>query len=150
MTLAELLRAAPPVRVAGPVDVLIKGLSHDSREVAAGDLFFAMPGAKTDGNRHSRQALDNGAIAVISELEPPPPPAIVRGTWIQVTDAAETMSRVAAEFFAHPSAAMTVVGVTGTNGKTTTTYLLESIVAAAGVTPAGAGTIENRLGGKRL
>ncbi len=150
MTLAELLRAAPPVRVAGPVDVLIRGLSHDSREIIAGDLFFAMPGAKTDGNRHAKQALDNGAVAVISELGPPPPPAIVRGTWVQVGDAAESMSRVSDAFFAHPSAAMTVVGVTGTNGKTTTTFLLESIVFAAGGTPAVAGTIENRFAGRRL
>ena len=68
MTLAELLRAAPALRVAGPVDVLVKDLRHDSREVVAGDLFFAMPGSKTDGNRHVRQALDNGAVAVLSEL----------------------------------------------------------------------------------
>ena len=150
MTLAELLRAASPRRIAGPVDIPISGLRHDSRAVVAGDLFFAMPGTKTDGNRHIKQALDNGAAAIFSELEPPPPPAVITGTWIQVADISEAMAGVSDIFFGHPSGALTVVGVTGTNGKTTTTYMLESIVAAAGGTPAVSGTIENRLNGKRL
>ncbi|MBI5246514.1 MAG: UDP-N-acetylmuramoyl-L-alanyl-D-glutamate--2,6-diaminopimelate ligase [Elusimicrobia bacterium] len=150
MTLAELLSAAATRRVAGPVDLPVSGLRHDSREVLAGDLFFAMPGAKTDGNRHLKQALENGAVAVVSELEPPPPPAVIKGTWVQVADIAEAMAAMSDIFFKHPSGAMTVVGVTGTNGKTTTTYMLEAIVAAAGGRPAVAGTIENRLDGKRL
>lgn len=150
MTLAELLSAAPPRRVAGTVDVKISGLQHDSREVVPGDLFFALPGAKTDGNRHARQALENGAVGVISELEPPPPPAVMKGTWVQVADIAGTMAAVANAFYRRPSEAMTIVGVTGTNGKTTTTYLLESIINATGGRPAVAGTIENRLNGVRL
>jgi len=150
MTLAELLRSASTRRVAGSVDVNISGLHHDSREVAAGELFFAMPGAKTDGNRHAKQAFDNGAVAVVSELEPPPPPAVMKGTWVQVEDIASAMAGISDEFYGHPSGAMTMVGVTGTNGKTTTTYLLESIVKAMGGRPAVAGTIENRLNGERL
>ncbi len=150
MTLAELLRAAATRRVAGSVDLPISGLRHDSREVVAGDLFFAMPGAKTDGNRHAKEALQNGAVAIISELEPPPPPAVMTGTWVQVNDVAEAMASISDSFYGHPSGGMAVVGVTGTNGKTTTTYLLESIVKAAGGRPAVAGTIENRLNGTRL
>ncbi|MBI4059924.1 MAG: UDP-N-acetylmuramoyl-L-alanyl-D-glutamate--2,6-diaminopimelate ligase [Elusimicrobia bacterium] len=150
MTLAELLRAAPPLRVAGSVDVAISGLRHDSREVRAGDLFFALPGSKTDGNRHAKQALDSGAAAVVSELAPPPPPAAMKGTWVQAADVAEAMARIADSYYDHPSEKMTVVGVTGTNGKTTSTYLLEAIVNAAGGKPAVAGTIENRLDGARL
>ena len=149
-TLAEVLRAAATRRVAGSVDLPISGLRHDSREVLPGDLFFAMPGAKTDGNRHAKQALDNGAVAIVSELEPPPPPAVMKGTWVQVNDVAEAMASISDSFYDHPSGAMAVVGVTGTNGKTTTTYLLESIVNAAGGRPAVAGTIENRLNGTRL
>jgi len=150
MTLAELLRACPPRRTTGPVNVPVSGLSHDSRAAAAGDVFFALPGSKTDGNRHAREALANGAVAVVSELGAPPPPATLAGTWVQVEDAAEAMGRYADAFFAHPSGAMTVVGVTGTNGKTTTTYLLESIVAAAGGRAGVAGTIDYRLGGETL
>lgn len=150
MTLAELLRAAATRRVAGSVDVNISDLKHDSRLVLPGDLFFAMPGAKTDGNRHAKQAFDNGAVAIVSELEPPPPPAVMKGTWVQVHDIAEAMASICDAFYGHPSGALTMVGVTGTNGKTTTTYLLESIVKAAGGRPAVAGTIENRLNGERL
>ncbi len=150
MTLAELLRAAAPKRIAGSVELPISGLRHDSREVLAGDLFFAMPGAKTDGNRHAKQAFEHGAVAVVSELEPPPPPAVMKGTWVQVPDIAEAMAGISDAFYGHPSGAMTMVGVTGTNGKTTTTYLLESIVKAAGGRAGVAGTIENRLNGERL
>jgi UDP-N-acetylmuramoyl-L-alanyl-D-glutamate--2,6-diaminopimelate ligase len=150
MILAELLRACPPRRTAGRVDAPVTGLQHDSRAISPGDLFFAMPGSKTDGNRHAREALSRGAIAVVSELEPPPPPAALPGAWIQVADAAEAMARYADAFFGHPSGALTVVGVTGTNGKTTTTYLLESVVAAAGGLAGVAGTIDYRLAGERL
>lgn len=150
MTLAELLRAAPPLRVSGPVDVPLADLRHDSREVRPGDLFFALPGAKTDGNRHARQALAQGAVAVVSELNPPPPPATLSGTWVQVSSVAESMSRFSDAFFNHPSGSLSVIGVTGTNGKTTTTYLLESAVAACGGRPGVAGTVDYRLGGARL
>ncbi|HXT00784.1 MAG TPA: UDP-N-acetylmuramoyl-L-alanyl-D-glutamate--2,6-diaminopimelate ligase [Elusimicrobiota bacterium] len=150
MMLAELLRASAPKRTAGHVDVPVEGLRHDSREVEPGDLFFALPGSKTDGNRHAREALAKGAVAVVSELEPPPPPATLPGAWIQVADAAEAMGKYADAFFRHPSGSMIVVGVTGTNGKTTTTYLLESIVNAAKGKAGVAGTIEYRLAGERI
>ena len=106
MTLAELLRAVPPLRANGPVDVTIKNLRHDSREVQPGDLFFALPGSKTDGNRHAREALARGAAAVVSELEPPPPPATLPGTWVQVAVIAEAMASIYDAFFKHPSGAM--------------------------------------------
>ncbi|MFI5362615.1 MAG: UDP-N-acetylmuramoyl-L-alanyl-D-glutamate--2,6-diaminopimelate ligase [Elusimicrobiota bacterium] len=150
MILAELLRVSPPRRTAGRVDVPVTGLRHDSRDVVPGDLFFALPGSKTDGNRHAREALAKGAVGVVSELEPPPPPATLPGAWVQVSDAAEAMGRYSDAFFHHPSGAMTVVGVTGTNGKTTTTYLLESVVAAAGGRSGVAGTIDYRLGGRKI
>ena len=150
MTLAELLRAAPPLRASGPVDIPISELRHDSRDVQPGDLFFALPGAKTDGNRHARQALAQGAVAVVSELEPPPPPATLLGTWVKVENVALAMARLSDAFFKHPSGAMKVIGVTGTNGKTTTTYLLESAVAACGGTPGVAGTVDYRLAGARM
>jgi UDP-N-acetylmuramoyl-L-alanyl-D-glutamate--2,6-diaminopimelate ligase len=150
MTLAELLRACPPVRTAGSIEAAVGGLRHDSREVGPGDLFFALPGSRTDGNRHVREALAAGAVAVVSELEPPPPPAVLPGTWVQVRDAAEAMGLYADAFFGRPSSALTVIGVTGTNGKTTTTYLLEAAVAALGGVPGVAGTIDYRLAGARV
>jgi UDP-N-acetylmuramoyl-L-alanyl-D-glutamate--2,6-diaminopimelate ligase len=148
MRLRELAAAARPRRLAGNPEIEISGLRHDSRLVQKGDLFFALPGAKTDGNRHIKAACEQGAAAVVSELEPPPPPAVVPAAWLQVDDAAAAMGAMADRFFGHPSGAMTVFGVTGTNGKTTTTYFLESIVSAAGGTPGVVGTVDYRLGGR--
>lgn len=150
MTLAELLRAGAGGPARGPVDVLVRGLRHDSRHVEPGDLFFALPGSKTDGNRHAREALEKGAVAVVSELEAPPPPAVVSGTWVRVPDVAEAMARMSDFYFGRPSSNLTVVGVTGTNGKTTTSYLLEAAAAACGGKVGVIGTVETRLGGERL
>lgn len=148
--LKELLRAVAPLSVSGSSEQPIRGLSHDSRRVRPGDLFFALPGAKTDGNRFVKKAQELGAVAVVSELRAPPAPLTFPGAWIQVQNAVAAMGRMADRFFEHPSGALTVVGVTGTNGKTTTTYFLESIFAACGKVPAVAGTINYRLRGEVL
>jgi UDP-N-acetylmuramoyl-L-alanyl-D-glutamate--2,6-diaminopimelate ligase len=148
--LSKLLSHARAVHVTGPADVEVQDLRHDSRAVRPGDLFFALPGSKTDGNRHARAAVAAGAVAVVSELEPPPAPVSLPAAWIQVADVALAMGRLADDFFAHPSGAMTVVGVTGTNGKTTTTYFLESIVKAAGGRPGVVGTVDYRLDGRAI
>jgi UDP-N-acetylmuramyl-tripeptide synthetase len=130
----------------------------DSRKASAGSLFFALPGARSDGNRHVREAVEKGAVAVASELKSPPAPIAMlrrdaRGRsvcWVQVQDVLAAMARMAANFYGDPSARLTVIGVTGTNGKTTTTYLLESILAAAGGVPGVIGTVEHRVAGRRL
>ena len=150
MNLSRLLEHASPVHVVGPADVEVRDLRHDSRAVRPGDLFFALPGSKTDGNRHAREAVAAGAVAMVSELEPPPAPVSLGATWVQVADVALAMGRMADEFFGHPSGALTVVGVTGTNGKTTTTFFLESIAQAAGKLPGVVGTVDYRLGGRAV
>ncbi len=145
MTLAELVRAMGPGSVAGDANLRITGLAHDSRAARPGDAFFALPGARTDGNRHARQALERGAVAVVSELAPPPAPAALPAVWVQVPDAALALARAADAFYRAPSAALTTIGVTGTNGKTTTTYLMESIAHALGARAGVIGTVEHRL-----
>ncbi len=150
MKLSELLSVAPGARAAGSAEIEVRGLSCDSRALVPGDLFFALPGAKTDGNRFAKAACAAGAAAVVSELEPPPIPATLPAVWVQVPDALAAMGRMADLYFGRPSAALCVIGVTGTNGKTTTTYLLESIVSAAGGKAGVAGTVDYRLGGKVL
>lgn len=149
MKLSDLLHGVRTLGFLGSADTEVLGLRHDSRQVRPGDLFFALPGSKTDGNRHVRQACAAGASVILSELEPPPAPISFKAAWVQVADAAEAMGRVADAFFGHPSADMTVIGVTGTNGKTTTTYFLESIAKACGGRPAVVGTVEYRLGDAR-
>lgn len=148
--LAQLIRAAQPLRVCGRADIPISGLCHDSRRLNPGELFFALPGSKTDGNRHVKKALELGAAAVVSELDPPPPPIALKACWIQVRDALEAMGLIADSYYGHPSQALTIIGVTGTNGKTTTTYFLESIISACGGLPAVAGTVDYRINGAVL
>ncbi len=148
--LRELLREAGVARLVGSDEVVVRGLRHDSRQVQPGDLFFALCGARTDGNRFVKAALERGARVVVSELDAPPPPVCLDATWVRVADAALAMGRIADRFFGHPSGAMKVIGVTGTNGKTTTTYFLESIVAACGGTAAVVGTVDYRLAGRAI
>ena len=116
---------------------------YDSRRVAAGAAFFAIRGEATDGNRFVDAAVERGAVAVISEM---PRPATLRSNvaWAEVADARKSLAIAAANFFGHPADALQLVGVTGTNGKTTTSYLLDSILRAAGRTTGLFGTIAYR------
>jgi UDP-N-acetylmuramoyl-L-alanyl-D-glutamate--2,6-diaminopimelate ligase len=141
MRLAELLSGFKAVRVSGDLETEIRGLAYDSRKVVDGDLFFAIRGERQDGNRFIPKAIAKGAGAVVSALE------AVTGVdmpWIQVTDERAAMAGIAGNFYGHPTKALHLIGVTGTNGKTTTTYLVESILKAAGKPAAVLGTIEYR------
>ena len=153
MRLAELLTALPaeraPLSVVGSTEVPIRGLAIDSRAVAPGDLFVALRGAQADGHAHLAQALALGAAAVVVEALPPElalgaRPAIVVG------DTRRALAPLAARFYGHPSEELTLIGVTGTNGKTSTTYLIESMLLAAGRHPGVIGTVEVRYAGERL
>ena len=154
-TLGELAEAVTGAQLRGPASLEISGVEFDSRRVVPGCAYFALPGTKTDGNRFVRQAAQAGAVAVFSELAAPPAPMELSGprgplAWVRVPDALAAMSEAAAAFYGDPSAAMTVVGVTGTNGKTTTTWLLESIASRAGRVPGVIGTTGHRLRGRSL
>jgi UDP-N-acetylmuramoyl-L-alanyl-D-glutamate--2,6-diaminopimelate ligase len=153
MTLAELLRAVArhvridervfdrPDRLAGPC----AGVTHDSRRVAPGALFVALRGLKMDGAAFATQAIAAGATAILAES---PAPASVDTPWIVVPDARLALAHLAAEFHGHPSREMRVVGCTGTNGKTTTGYLVHAMLEAAGVKCGLMGTVTYRLGAR--
>jgi len=121
----------------------IAGVAYDSRTVEPGAVFVALKGFHADGTAFVRQALDRGAAAIVSEQAPP---ADVRAPWTVVQDARLALAQMAAAFFRHPSAEMQVVGITGTNGKTTTAYLLSSIFEAAGVRCGVLGTVAYKIG----
>ena len=126
-------------RIAG-ADPLITGVTHDSRAVGPGDLFVAIPGAVVDGHDYVDRALAAGAAAVAIERDMECPSRIV------VPNARAALPWLAAAVYGDPSRHLPVVGVTGTNGKTTVTYLLERIVIASGRTPGVVGTIGARIG----
>ncbi len=145
VTLGELLRNLGDVRVAvhGDRDVVVRGISADSRTVTAGDLFVALPGTRTTGARYVAEACARGAVAVAVDRSDAPEV----GTWVETSEPARLLARVAARFHGDPARDLTMVGITGTNGKTTVSYLLEAMWQAAGLRPGVLGTISYRFGG---
>ncbi len=146
MTLRELIDGLrnPVGQLHGDAGVAIDSLATDSRAVGPGALFFALPGRKTDGRRFVAEALERGASAVAtSEATELPVPSV---PWIALPAIEQSMSEMAARFYGHPSRRLALLGVTGTNGKTTVTHLLEAIWRTAGFCPALIGTIYYRLG----
>jgi UDP-N-acetylmuramoyl-L-alanyl-D-glutamate--2,6-diaminopimelate ligase len=109
----------------------ISSLAYDSRRVRPGALFFALAGARTDGNRYAAEAIERGALAIASE-QPAPAPLDGRVLWLRVRNARRALASAAANFYRRPADALKLIGVTGTNGKTTTAFLLDSILRAAG------------------
>ena len=129
-----------------PANLLVRGVCIDSRNVAPGDLFFALRGAVDDGARHAAHAVVNGAVAVVAESAAPSPDPGV--PWVRVAEARLAMGLVAREWFERPDEAMTLVGITGTKGKTTVAYLVESIARAAGQSAGRIGTVGYAFGGR--
>jgi UDP-N-acetylmuramoyl-L-alanyl-D-glutamate--2,6-diaminopimelate ligase len=123
----------------------IRAVAYDSRRVARGDVFVALKGLRADGTAFAEQAIAQGAAVVVSEQAPP---AGVEAAWIVVADARRALAVLATEFYGHPSRDMQVIGITGTNGKTTTAYLLAAIFEAAGVPCGVLGTVAYRVGPK--
>ncbi len=131
MTLRELVASTRSIEApAGAAnDSAVTGVTHDSRAVAPGSVFVAIRGEKLDGARFAQEAARRGAAAVVAES---PRPEGLSVPWFAVPDARLALSALAAVFYRRPSDALTVVGVTGTNGKTTSSYLMASIFDAAG------------------
>ncbi len=123
----------------------IRGLEYDSRRVETGFLFFAFPGSRADGREFAQSALHQGAVAVASEL---PPSTGFEGTWIEVEHGRRALAIASRNFYGAPDSRLNLTGVTGTNGKTTTAFLIDSILQAAGKTTLLVGTIEYRLAGE--
>ena len=147
MTLRDVLRDIPVLAGAAPGTEEITGIAYNSKSVKPGFLFAALRGAAQNGMDFVAEAEANGAAAVLSEWPKPPSSG---AAWVQVADAREALALAAANFFGHPSARMKVVGVTGTKGKTTTTYLIEAILRASGAAAGVIGTIEYRRPGWRV
>jgi UDP-N-acetylmuramoyl-L-alanyl-D-glutamate--2,6-diaminopimelate ligase len=142
MKLAQLLSCLEGVQVAGDGDIEIEGLHYDSRSVRPGGIFFALRGMKSDGTLFLEAAVKGGAVAVVADR----PCAVAGVTTVQVRDARLAMSLMAAVFYGSPTAALPTVGITGTNGKTTTSYLVEGILEKGGLPAAVLGTISYRFG----
>jgi UDP-N-acetylmuramyl-tripeptide synthetase len=126
-------------------DIEIKGISSDSKNTGDGYLFVAVSGTSSDGHKYVNEAVDKGAVAVVMEKDVIVPDNIAR---IYVKNSREAIPRIANEFFGRPASGLRCIGITGTNGKTTITYLMDSIVSVAGHKAGVIGTISYRIGGR--
>jgi UDP-N-acetylmuramoyl-L-alanyl-D-glutamate--2,6-diaminopimelate ligase len=145
VTLGDVARATGG-ELEGDAGAAVVDVTHDSRQAGAGWLFVAIRGEKADGNRFVEDVMRRGAAGVVSELGRP---AEFEGGWIRVAEARRALALAAAEVQRHPSRELKLVGVTGTNGKTTTAYLVASVVEAAGLSSALISTVEYRVAGVR-
>ena len=154
MRLSALLASLPPelaatawIRTDPSDDPIIRGISYDSRAVSPGDLFVALRGEAADGHEYLPQAENLGAAALLIEA---PPDVSLQRPAVVVPDTRRALAHVATRFFGEPAAEMTLVGVTGTNGKTSVTYLVESILTRAKMRVGIVGTVEVRYAGEQL
>jgi UDP-N-acetylmuramoyl-L-alanyl-D-glutamate--2,6-diaminopimelate ligase len=149
MDLERLVAALGALEVVGPAPVEVRDLAYDARTVTPGAVFFCVPGAQADGHDFASEAVARGAVALVVERPLDVPPLDVHVPQVVVPDARAAMAVAADEFFERPTEELEVVGVTGTSGKTTTSFLLFAMLAAAGRRPGLLGTVEARIGGER-
>ncbi|MBL7811488.1 MAG: UDP-N-acetylmuramoyl-L-alanyl-D-glutamate--2,6-diaminopimelate ligase [Bacteroidetes bacterium] len=141
--LRDIIAALPDCRVTGNTDLEIAGLELDSRKIQKGFLYAAMPGTRADGHDFISQAVENGATVVLCNHIPSVTSDV---TYLQVEDVAESLGQVCRVFFKDPSATLTLVGTTGTNGKTTVSTLLFELFSNMGHTCGLVSTVEYRIG----
>lgn len=139
-TIGELIPAQPlPPEVRA---LPVAGIEYDSRKVGPGSVFFAFPGSRQDGCAFAVQAVERGAVAVVSESDPP---EALAAPWIQVPHGRRALAEMARRFFDCPDRKIRLTGVTGTNGKTTTAYLIDQCLRALGRKTGMVGTVEYRV-----
>ena len=146
MILSELLKGIEVLEATAPMDLPIGGVSYDSRRTAAGDLFVAITGYETDGHLYIPAAVARGAAAVLCERRP-------EGSvpYVLVASARKALAALGANWFGHPADHMTMIGITGTNGKTSSTILLKAVLEKAlGAKVGLVGTIQNMIGDEAL
>src|SRR5690606_32766566 len=146
MKLKELLHAIPVLQVVGPLEVEVDAIAFDSRQVQQGTLFVAVRGVHTDGHLFVGKAVEGKAVAVVVEELPEHTDDAV--TYVQVSDSAYALGVLAANFYGNPSQELKLVGVTGTNGKTTVATLLYNLFRQLGYRVGLLSTVENRIGEK--
>lgn len=144
MELKKLLEGVEIRRIIGDVSREIQGIAYHSRQVEKGFLFAALRGMETDGHHYIERAIQNGAEALLLEDGP----EISTSTLIYVPNSRQALAKVSSNFYGNPSSTLTLIGITGTNGKTTTTYLIEAILKKAGFHVGVLGTINYRFSEK--
>lgn len=149
-TLIELLKGLPCRCHGDAGQVMVSALTADSRKTGSETLFVAVTGLRHDGHRFVPEAIARGCKAVVTETGRPLPGTIDEVVQVEVPDSREALGWLAASFYGHPASELQMIGITGTNGKTTCAYLLEAILREAGAEPGVIGTVNYRYGGREL
>lgn len=147
MNFREIMKDIDYKIIKGSEDLEIREIQYDSRQVKAGDLFICIEGYSTDGHKYIDSAYNNGAVAIICSKEVNDLPDC---TIIRVDNSRKVLASAAANYYHHPANKMKVIGITGTNGKTTSTFMMKSILEAAGNKVGLIGTIANYVGNKKV
>ncbi|MCX7780025.1 MAG: UDP-N-acetylmuramoyl-L-alanyl-D-glutamate--2,6-diaminopimelate ligase [Negativicutes bacterium] len=145
--LVDIVGLLPEAELTGEANKIIEAIAYDSRKVKAGTLFICLRGAAADGHNYVEEAYNRGAVAVVAEKNVPAFPGL---TIVRVPDTRVAMGIIAPYFFDYPGRKLRMIGVTGTNGKTTTTYLIKSILERAGKKTGLIGTIQVLIGSRSL
>lgn len=147
MLLAELIKGLDSDYTKGSLKIEIAGVAYDSRKVVKDTVFVCIDGTKTDGHDYIPQALQNGASAVVVQKDVQVPEGI---TVIRTQDTRYALAYISDAFFRHPSGCFRLIGVTGTKGKTTTTYMIKSILEASGKKTGLVGTLGSKIGDREI
>lgn len=147
MILTELIRGMETEYIKGNIKIEISGVAHDSRKVSQGSVFVCIDGTKTDGHDYIPQALEKGAAALVVQKDVEVPEGI---TVVRVQDTRYALAFISDAFFRHPSGSFKLVGITGTKGKTTTSYMVKSILEAAGKKTGLIGTLGTKIGDRAI
>ncbi len=149
-TLDQIIKGFPILDIQGPSNPIVQSICYDSRRASSNTLFVAIRGENTDGERFIGESINNGATIIIAESSYSPSlvPDLENITYIQVQNCREALSYLSSQFYDKPSKKLKLFGVTGTNGKTTVVYLLESIFEALGNSVGVIGTVNSRFSGK--
>jgi UDP-N-acetylmuramoyl-L-alanyl-D-glutamate--2,6-diaminopimelate ligase len=148
MKLTVLLKEIDVLSIHGDASIDIKDITVNSKTVCPGSLFIALKGIHTDGSLYINEAIQRGAVAVVTEKLPSVKEN--QATFVLVKDARETLAKLAAAFYGYPAKSLNLIGITGTNGKTTVSYLMASILKQAGREPGIIGTIRYQYGEKNI
>jgi UDP-N-acetylmuramoyl-L-alanyl-D-glutamate--2,6-diaminopimelate ligase len=147
MILKELINKLDPVEIKGNIEIDIRGVTYDSRKALPDYLFVCIDGFSTDGHKYAQQAVDNGAVALVVEKDIS---VIGEVVFIKVKNSREALAAISAQWFGNPSNSLNLIGITGTKGKTTTTYMIRSIFEKAGKTVGLIGTVANCIGNEKI
>ncbi|MBS4008052.1 MAG: UDP-N-acetylmuramoyl-L-alanyl-D-glutamate--2,6-diaminopimelate ligase [Clostridium sp.] len=142
-TLAELLKVLLHKEVRGHVEIAVSGLAYHSEKVKPGDVFFCLPGARSHGKRYMAEAEAAGAVAIVTDL----PEVETSVTLVRVPEIRMALALLSAHFYDYPSRELVLTGVTGTNGKTTVTHLIDALLASSGAVTGLIGTVRYHIGG---